>query len=70
MALAGELYGLGFYQELYRVLKRGGRLFHYIGDPESHSGAKVTRGVMDRLQRAGFGRVERRPAAFGVVAFK
>jgi predicted methyltransferase len=70
MSLAGELYGRAFYAELYRVLKRGGRLFHYVGDPESRSGASVTRGVVERLKMIGFKRVERRPEAFGVVAFK
>jgi len=52
------------------VLRRGGRLFHYVGNPESKSGHNITRGVMRRLQEAGFSRVTRRPRAFGVVAFK
>lgn len=69
-SLAGHLYSGGFYAELYRVLGRGGRLFHYIGDPESKSGRGVTRGVKRRLQEAGFERVVRRPQAFGVVAYR
>lgn len=69
-SLAGHLYSGAFYAELYRVLRRGGRLFHYVGDPESKSGRTITRGVMWRLQEAGFRRVVRRPRAFGVVAFK
>jgi len=52
------------------VLKRGGRLFHYIGDPNSKASGNVTKGVMRRLQDAGFKRVVRRPEAFGVVAYK
>jgi hypothetical protein len=52
------------------VLKPGGRLFHYIGSPESKSGGGVTRGVLRRLQQAGFRRVVRRAEAFGVVAYK
>lgn len=68
--LAGELYSLAFYRQLFRVLRKGGRLFHYIGNPESKSGATVTRGVVRRLMEAGFSRVQRRPQAFGVVAFK
>ncbi len=67
---AGELYSGEFYQELYRVLRRKGRLFHYIGDPESKTVQRVQRGVMKRLQEAGFGRVVRKPHAFGVVAYK
>jgi len=69
-SLAGHLYSGEFYAELHRVLGRGGRLFHYIGDPESKSGRGITRGVMRRLQEAGFERVVRRPQAFGVIAYK
>jgi uncharacterized protein len=52
------------------VLRNNGRIFHYIGDPESKSGARVTAGVIRRLQEAGFKRVTRAPRAFGVVAHK
>src|SRR5579863_3095906 len=69
-ALAGELYSGAFYRELYRVLKRGGRLFHYAGDPESKASGGVTRGVIRRLQEAGFSRVVRHAEAYGVVAYK
>ena len=69
-SLAGELYSLSFYRQLYRVLRRGGRLFHYIGNPESRSGATVTRGVVKRLGEAGFRRIQARPQAFGVAAIK
>ncbi len=69
-ALAGELYSGDFYAELVRVLRRGGRLFHYIGDPASKSGARTTQGVIRRLEAAGFERVVRRPEAFGVTAVK
>jgi predicted methyltransferase len=69
-SLAGELYSGVFYQQLFRVLKRGGRLFHYIGDLNSKSSGTITRGVLRRLQEAGFSRVVQRPEAFGVVAYK
>lgn len=69
-SLAGELYSGEFYRQLHRVLGRKGRLFHYIGDPNSRSGRNLTRGVSRRLQEAGFSRVVRKPAAFGVVALK
>lgn len=69
-SLAGELYSGAFYRQLYRVLKRGGRLFHYIGNLESKSSGTVTKGALKRLQEAGFARVVRRPEAFGVVAYK
>lgn len=69
-SLAGELYSLVFHRQLWRVLRRGGRLFHYIGNPDSRSGASVTRGVIKRLEAAGFRRIQERPQAFGVVAVK
>jgi predicted methyltransferase len=70
ITIAGDLYGEAFYRELWRVLQRGGRLFHYIGDPQSASGRRTTAGVIRRLQSAGFTRVTRRPEAFGVLAQK
>ena len=69
-SLAGDLYSGEFYRELFRVLGRGGRLFHYIGDLESKSGRVVARGATRRLGEAGFSRVVRRPEAFGLVAYK
>jgi predicted methyltransferase len=68
-SLGGDLYSGAFYRQCLRVLGRGGRMFHYIGDPGSASGSRITRGVIRRLQEAGFARVVRRPEAFGVVAF-
>lgn len=68
--LAGELYSTAFYQQLLRVLQPSGRLFHYIGNPDSKSGRGVTRGVIRRLHDAGFHRVKPYPQAFGVVAYK
>jgi uncharacterized protein len=69
-SLAGELYSGSFYRELYRILKRGGRLFHYIGDPNSKASGGVTRGALRRLQESGFSRVVRRPEAYGVMVYK
>jgi predicted methyltransferase len=70
LSLAGDLYSGEFYTECHRVLRRSGKLFHYIGDPDSRSGARTTKGVMRRLQEAGFTRVVPKPQAFGLAAFK
>jgi predicted methyltransferase len=67
--LAGNLYSGAFYHQLFRVLRRGGRLFHYIGDLESRSGRTIVKGVVRRLQEAGFSRVARRAEAFGLIAY-
>jgi predicted methyltransferase len=69
-SLAGHLYSADFYAEMFRVLKPGGRAFHYIGDPESKSGRRTTAGVIRRLEQVGFSRVQKAPWAFGVVAYK
>lgn len=68
--LAGELYAEAFYAQAWRVLSRGGRFFHYIGDPTSASGGRVTQGVLKRLTSAGFSKVTPHPEAFGVLAYK
>lgn len=70
LSLAGELYSGAYYAQLYRVLRRGGRLFHYIGNLDSAQGRKVARGATRRLHEAGFSRVLPRPEAFGLVAYK
>ncbi|WP_082582791.1 SAM-dependent methyltransferase [Frateuria sp. Soil773] len=53
--IAGELYSQAFYGQLARVLRRGGRLFHYTGSPNKlTSGRDVPREVARRLETAGF----------------
>ena len=53
--IAGELYSLDFYRQLARVIKKGGRLFHYTGAPNKlTSGLDVPAEVLKRLEQAGF----------------
>ena len=53
--IAGELYSQVFYDQLARVLRRGGRLFHYTGSPNTlTSGRNVPREVATRLEKLGF----------------
>jgi hypothetical protein len=70
LQLAGALYSAAFYRELHRVLGARGVLSHYVGDPRSRTGARTTRGVVERLRAAGFRRVVTVPDAFGVAAWK
>ncbi len=53
--IAGELYSQAFYDQLARVLRRKGKLFHYTGSPNKlTSGRDVPNEVATRLRRAGF----------------
>lgn len=53
--IAGELYSQAFYDQLARVLRREGKLFHYTGTPNKlTSGRDVPNEVAKRLQKAGF----------------
>jgi len=54
ISLAGSLYSLEFYLKLAKVLKPGGRVVHYVGQPGIRRGRKIWRGVMERMRRAGF----------------
>jgi len=70
VSLAGDLYSGKFYKQVHRIVKPRGRMFHYLGNPESSTGSGVTRGVIKRLYEAGFEKVILQPKAFGVVAYK
>jgi predicted methyltransferase len=70
ISLAGEMYSKVFYQQAYRVLTTNGKMFHYVGNPQSRSGARTTRGVAARLQEAGFTRIFSKPEAYGLLAVK
>jgi predicted methyltransferase len=53
--IAGELYSQNFYEQLARVLKRGGKMFHYTGMPnKKSSGRDLPNEVTTRLRHAGF----------------
>jgi predicted methyltransferase len=53
--IAGELYSQAFYEQLARVIKPRGKLFHYTGSPNKlTSGRDVPNEVSKRLRLAGF----------------
>ncbi len=52
--IAGDLYSQRFYDQLARVLRRKGRLFHYTGTPNQSSGRDLAGEVSKRLRIAGF----------------
>ncbi|HZR34463.1 MAG TPA: SAM-dependent methyltransferase [Nevskia sp.] len=66
--IAGELYSQSFYDQLARVLRPGGRLFHYTGSPNKLTSRRdLPREVIGRLQRAGFAT---EPSGDGVLAIR
>lgn len=67
--LAGELYSLEFYKQLFRVLKQGGKLYHYTGAPGSRfRKVDLARNVAERLRSAGFEHIKK--AHYGLTAKK
>lgn len=65
----GDLYSLEFYRELYRVLRPGGILYHYTGEPGRVRGRSLVAGIARRLREAGF-IVRRWRGGMGLVAEK
>ncbi|MDD5111769.1 MAG: RsmD family RNA methyltransferase [Candidatus Altiarchaeota archaeon] len=71
LSLAGGLYSGTFYHELWRTLKKGGGLFHYVGNPgATHRNKTITTGVKKRLLAAGFAKVQEYSQAQGIRAMK
>ena len=54
---SGYLYSRDFYAELFRILRRGGLLFHYVGTPHAskrRGRKRILEGVCRRLSSVGF----------------
>jgi len=69
-SMAGELYSQEFYNELFRILRDRGVLFHYTGKPHSkYRGKSLVKGIGERLARAGF-KVRFDDRRQGYIAFK
>jgi len=68
---AGHLYSGEFYGELWRLMRPGGRLYHYTGEPGSrYRRVDISRGVASRLRETGFVGVSYHDDVMGVTALK
>jgi predicted methyltransferase len=65
---AGELYSSEFYSNLLRVMKSGGKLFHYVGSLGTGKGRKIESEVAKRLKSTGFKNVRIIKKLQGVLA--
>ncbi len=54
VSFAKELYSLEFYDELFRVLKKGGKLYHYAPSPGKTKGIEFWRTMVKMMRNAGF----------------
>jgi len=54
LSMAGELYSENFYKNLYKILKRDGRMFHYISHPGKMANKSIEKGIIKRLKDVGF----------------
>lgn len=68
--LAGDLYAADLYRHFLRTLRPGGRLFHYVGNPDAPAVSRTWDGVRLRLEEAGFAPVQERREAFGLLTHR
>lgn len=66
----GDLYSVDFYIELHRVLKPGGILYHYTGQPGVHGRANIVGNIGGRLKKAGFHVIRFSEKSLGFIARK
>lgn len=67
---APELYHPHFYEELYRVMKPDGILYHYAPLPDKTKGRQFYLYILKKLKKAGFRDVRYSEAASGIRATK
>ena len=68
-SLAPELYSQEFYVQAFRVLKKGGRIYHYTGSPgKRFRKINLQRNVAKKLRAAGFREIEN--SHYGLAAKK
>jgi len=71
-SIAPDLYTLKFHQQLFRILKKGGNLWHYCPEPGklSQKGSKLKERVMKQLRVVGFLNVIYDANSSGIIAQK
>jgi predicted methyltransferase len=68
---AGHLYGIEFHRKIHRLLRPGGSLFHYTGEPRSrYRGVNLHGGVAERLAKAGFTDIQYHEDVMGLTCKK
>lgn len=67
---APELYSAAFYAELYRICRKGARIFHYVGSVGKGRGRSIESEVGKRLAEAGFRKVRHDRRLQGLFAEK
>ena len=67
---APELYSSDFYRELYRVLKKNGKLFHYVDTIGKYRGRKIELEVERRLIKTGFNKIKYEKKLQGLLAIR
>jgi predicted methyltransferase len=67
---APDLYSLEFYKELFRVSKKGARIFHYVGTLGAKKGKHIEAGASQRFSEAGFCRIRYVRRLQGIFASK
>jgi predicted methyltransferase len=70
MSHAPELYSPEFYAEMFRICKKGAKIFHYVGSVGKGKGRRIEKEVAARLAGAGFVRVRYSPRLQGIFAEK
>ena len=68
---SGRLYSREFYCKLHRILRAGGNMFHYTGEPRSKfRRVQINKGVARRLRLSGFKNTRYIKKIFGVTCEK
>ena len=70
ISIAPELYSLEFYKELFRILKRNGKILHYVGRPGIRQGKRYVKGIIKRLRLAGFSRIRKDEHSLSLIIEK